>query len=313
MGCLHLEFMCSGAPFNSGKRIIFYAMRYLRAQFEITGTESESLLSLSRDVLVSLASDAGFESFAEEDGHLAGYIQEDLFDADLLASQLEAFPIEGVSVSYTLEKAEDKDWNALWEEEGFPPIVIDDLCVVHDLKHDVPPGILYKVEVLIDARMAFGTGNHATTRLMLSTLLREELSGLRVLDCGCGTGILSIAASKAGASEVVAYDIDEWSVENTAHNAELNGVSNIEVLVGNVSVLSHVSGLFDVVLANINRNVLLADMGAMREVLSSKGKMILSGFYDEDVELIVAEAQRIGLTLQSRLSEDNWSILSFSS
>lgn len=134
----------------------------------------------------------------------------------------------------------------------------------------------------------FGTGTHETTRLIVGQLLQMDLKGKRVLDCGCGTGILGIVASKMGAQSVVGYDIDEWSVENARHNAELNGVRNMEVLEGNQSVLSHVSGIFDVVLANINRNVLMADMPAMKEVMSHEGILILSGFYAED-GIMIAE------------------------
>ena len=161
--------------------------------------------------------------------------------------------------------------------------------------------------------MAFGSGTHATTQMVVASLLSLDLDGKHVLDCGCGTGILSIVASKAGAASVVAYDIDEWSVENTHHNAQLNGVENIEVLAGDVHILSHTSGLFDVVLANINRNVLLSDMAEMRSVMNSGGCLIISGFYDTDAPMLVAEANRLGLTLVSRRQSGEWVSLSFSS
>jgi ribosomal protein L11 methyltransferase len=167
--------------------------------------------------------------------------------------------------------------------------------------------------VVIDARMAFGSGTHATTRLMVEQLLLLHPSGLRVLDCGCGTGILSIVASKAGARQVVAYDIDEWSVENTRHNAVLNGVDNIEVLGGDSHVLSHVSGLFDIVLANINRNILLSDLPSMREILATGGHVVISGFYESDVPALVEAATALGLSLQSKMASGDWVSLSFSS
>ena len=179
------------------------------------------------------------------------------------------------------------------------------------MKH-TPPSIDGALDIVIDARMAFGTGTHETTQMMVGELLRHDLEGKRVLDCGCGTGILSIVASKSGASDIVAYDIDEWSVENTEHNARLNGVDNIEVLTGDVNVLSHVSGLFDYVLANINLNILLADMASIREVMASGGHLLVSGFYTSDVEALKAEAQRLGLTCQSSISSGSWAMLSFS-
>ena len=132
-----------------------------------------------------------------------------------------------------------------------------------------------------------------------------------MLDCGCGTGILSIVASKAGASSVVAYDIDEWSVDNTLHNAQLNEADNIEVLTGDIHVLSHISGVFDIVMANINRNILLADMPSMCEVLAVGGTLMLSGFYESDVAALTEEAERLGLTLQSKSSIGDWVSLSF--
>ena len=285
-------------------------MRYLQATFHITGGDTPEMRSTAADLVSALAAEAGFESFTEDDGVLTGYVQDDLFHRELLDAVLSDFPLPGITVSYDLEKAEYRDWNAAWEEEGFEPIIIDDLCVIHDTKHtaNLP---LSAMDIIIDARMAFGTGTHETTRMMVSQLLRGDLTGKRVLDCGCGTGILSIVASKAGASEVVAYDIDEWSVENTAHNAQLNGVENIDVLTGDVQVLTHVSGVFDLVMANINRNILLADMPAMCEVLAKGGCLLLSGFYASDVEALTDEAKRLGLTPQSMTSIGDWVSLSF--
>ena len=218
----------------------------------------------------------------------------------------------GVSVTYTLEKSDYKDWNAEWESNGFDPIVVSDRCVIHDTKHEVTAteGML---DIVIDARMAFGSGTHATTQMAVAFLLADNLEGKRVLDCGCGTGILSIVASKAGASEVVAYDIDEWSVENTRHNAELNGVTNIEVLTGDHHVLTHVSGVFNHVVANINRNILLSDMAAMVDVLSVGGRLTISGFFESDVDVLKEEAERLGLTYQSKMVSGDWAALSFTS
>ena len=286
-------------------------MNYLQATFHISGAEKSSeLLSIARDLIMGLASEAGFESFSEEGDVLTGYVQDDLLHRELLDASLTDFPIPGISVSYDLEKAEYRDWNAVWEEEGYEPIVVDNLCIIHDTKHpvDIEEG---QLEIVIDAKMAFGTGTHETTQMMIAHLLHAELTGKRVLDCGCGTGILSVAASKAGAAEVVAYDIDEWSVENTLHNAQLNGAENIEVLMGDVHVLSHVSGVFDIVMANINRNILLADMAAMCGILAKGGMLILSGFYESDVALLTAEAERLGLVFQSKTSIDDWVSLSF--
>lgn len=288
-------------------------MRYLAVKFSVKLASDDALLRQTcLDLVSSYAGEAGFESFEEQDDLLIGYVQEDVFDRGMLDQLLSDFPVEGATVSYTVDEAEYKDWNEPWEQEGFQPIEIEGRCVIHDPKHPVEcsEGM---VDITIDARMAFGSGTHATTQLVMSELLTLDLAGKNVLDCGCGTGILSIAASKCGAASVVAYDIDEWSVENTQHNAQLNGVDNINVLAGDVHILSHVSGLFDVVLANINRNVLLGDMAEIRSVMSAGGHLIISGFYDTDAPMLVAEGNRLGLSLVNRRQNGDWVLLSFTS
>ena len=287
-------------------------MQYYSAIFHLKGDSlTADIRQSAMDLVAALAAETGFESFEQTEDELIGYVRADLLDQESLSAILGDFPIPGVTVDFTLEEAENKDWNAEWEEAGFDPIVIDGQCVIHDTKHAVDDSGL--IDIVIDAKMAFGTGTHDTTRLMVGTLLASDLKGKRVLDCGCGTGILSIAALKCGASSVVAYDIDEWSVENTLHNAQLNQVENIEVLLGDIHVLSHVSGMFDFVLANINRNILLADLPSMCEVLVPGGSLIISGFYEEDTALLVEKAKELGLTLQSSSSSGNWKMLSFCS
>ena len=286
-------------------------MKYYVANFQIKDAPS---ISDCRDLLATMASEAGFESFEETDEGLNGYVQQSMLDESKLRELLGDFPIEGVKITYTLSQVEDKDWNEQWENEGFEPIVVGDRCVIHDTKHQADaalPGRKDLLDITIEAKQAFGTGTHETTRLIVGQLLQMDLKGKRVLDCGCGTGILGIVASKMGAQSVVGYDIDEWSVENARHNAELNGVRNMEVLEGNQSVLSHVSGIFDVVLANINRNVLMADMPAMKEVMSHEGILILSGFYAEDGIMIAEKAGSLGLSLSKTSSENNWCMLLF--
>lgn len=288
-------------------------MKYLRVKFDANnGISTMDLRQTCYDIVASLAGGCGFESFEEEGDLLVGYIQEDLFDKEQLDALLDSFPIENVNVSYIIEKADYQDWNKEWEEAGFDPIVVDGLCVIHDTKH-VEPVSNGMMDVLVDAKMAFGSGTHATTRMIVSNLLGRDLRGKRVLDCGCGTGILSIVASKHGAENVVAYDIDEWSVENTKHNAQLNGVENIDVLLGDINVLSHVSGVFDVIVANINRNILLTDMPTMKGVMAENGKLIISGFYKEDVALLKERASELGLQMESMKELANWVSLSFSS
>ncbi len=288
-------------------------MKYYQLNFLFRAEElPDTLLQTARDILAGLSAEAGLESFEDSDDGIIGYVQTDLFDKERLDDILSDFPIPGIAVTYTVEEADYRDWNEKWEEEGFEPIVIDDKCVIHDPRHSIstsPPGC---IDIVIDAKMAFGTGTHETTRMVLEELLQCPLLKKRVLDCGCGTGILSIAASKAGASEVVAYDIDEWSVENTRHNAQLNNVENLEVFTGDRHVLSHVSGVFDVLMANINRNILLADLPSFREVMASGAQLILSGFYEEDADALIEKAVELGMGLVHRRQIGKWALLTFS-
>lgn len=278
-------------------------MKYYEAIFTIT-PDSEP----ARDIVSALAGEAGFESFDNEADGLKGYVQVDLFDKEKLNTSLNGFPIDGVHVDYKISEVNDEDWNATWEQEGFEPIKIADKCVIYDAKDADKinsDDSLPKMKIGIDARQAFGTGTHETTQMMVGTLLELDLKGKHVLDCGCGTGILGIVAAKCGASEVVGYDIDDWSVRNALHNAELNGVK-MEVFEGDKGVLSHVSGLFDVVLANINRNILLADMPAFRDVMGSDSILIISGFYEEDIPVLLDKAKELGLKEVSRKTNGDW-------
>lgn len=284
-------------------------MKYLVAKFKIKA--SEDLMQVCKDLLADSAAEAGFESFEETEEGMEAYVQKELFDKDALDASIADFPIEGTDISYTIEDAEDKDWNEEWEEQGFDPICVDDQVLIYDAKHPElhPTTSPDHIEIGIEAKLAFGTGNHETTRMIVSTLLNMNLYKMRVLDCGCGTGILGLVASKLGASEVVGYDIDEWSVENAKHNAQLNGVDNLEVYFGNASVINHISGVFDVVLANINRNILIEDMKSFRGVLNEGGYMILSGFYEEDIPVLLEKAKEFGLYESGRRTDNNWACL----
>lgn len=268
-------------------------------------------MQVCRDLLADGAAEAGFESFEDKEDGLEGYVQKDLFDKDVLDANIENFPIEDASIEYEVKDAEDKDWNQEWEEQGFVPICVDDQVLIYDAKHPElhPTTSSDHIEIGIEAKLAFGTGNHETTRMIVATLLSMNLYKKRFLDCGCGTGILGLVASKLGAAEVVGYDIDEWSVNNARHNAQLNGVNNMEVYSGNSSVISHISGVFDVIVANINRNILLEDMKVFRSVMNEGGYLILSGFYEEDVEVLSNKAAELGLLVVGKRTDSNWTCL----
>ena len=294
-------------------------MKYFEAIFTVSPYSSDAC-----DVLAAMAGEAGFETFEETENGLKGYVQQSLFDEETLRATIADFPFEGVSITYDIHEAEDRDWNEQWEQEGFEPIVISGekpevsgerypTIVIHDGRHlpESMPDDAIAIE--IDAKLAFGTGTHETTRMICGTLLSIP-SPLRVLDCGTGTGILSITALKLGAAQAVGYDIDEWSVDNARHNAVINFVDDrFESLLGDATILNKVEGTFDLVLANINRNILLADMPMCREKMASGAKLILSGFYTEDAPMIVDKAKTLGLTLQQQKEDQNWCCLVFNS
>ena len=287
-------------------------MKYYAIKFNIQ--TSDDMLQVARDLLADCAAEAGCESFEDTDNGLTAYAQQEIWNQEEMDSQIENFPLLDTKITYTVEDAEDKDWNQCWEDEGFAPIIVDDKIVIYDAKHttlDELSALNTNAEttIAIDAQLAFGTGTHQTTRMIVSTLLHSDIEGKRVLDCGCGTGILGITASKLGAQEVVGYDIDDWSVNNTRHNAEINKVENMEVLHGDSTVLNHISGMFDIVMANINRNILLQDMHQFRDVMSGNSTLILSGFYEEDVPLLLEKAKELGLEEYGRKTDDNWCCL----
>ncbi len=282
-------------------------MKYKVADFKVTGPET--LIQTARDLIADITSEIGFEAFEDTYNGIKGYVQRDIFDQGSLDYSLSTLPLEGVSVTYSLEDMEDKDWNEQWEEAGFDPIDINGKILVYDARRERPMPAQDETLVGIKAKQAFGTGTHYTTQMVIESLLELGVEQKRVLDCGCGTGILGIVASKLGASEVVGYDINEWSADNAKANAALNGVNNMQVLYGDASALTHISGLFDVVLANINRNILLNDMSAYVEVMASKAQLVISGFYEEDIPLLLDKATSLGLEETGRKKKDEWCCL----
>ena len=277
-------------------------MKYFEVDFTISPYSADA-----SDVLAAMAGEAGFETFEETETGLKGYVQQNLFDVSVLKTALEDFPFEDTTISYDIREAEDRDWNEQWEQEGFEPIVISDNLIIHDGRH--LPDSTPDISIEIDAKLAFGTGTHETTRMICSTLLELQPEG-RVLDCGTGTGILSICALKLGAQEAIGYDIDEWSVDNARHNAVINQIDNrFTSLLGDASILNKVEGTFDLVMANINRNILLNDMPQFVSKMNADATLILSGFYTDDCQTLIEKAQTLGLTLQQQKEDQQWACL----
>ena len=284
-------------------------MKYFEVDFTISPYSADA-----SDVLAAMAGEAGFETFEETETGLKGYVQQNLFDVSELKTALEDFPFEDTTISYDIREAEDRDWNEQWEQEGFEPIVISENLIIHDGRH-LPDTSLFTshssllTSIEIDAKLAFGTGTHETTRMICSTLLDLKPEG-RVLDCGTGTGILSICALKLGAHEAIGYDIDEWSVDNARHNAVINQVDDrFTSLLGDASILNNVEGTFDLVMANINRNILLNDMPQFVSKMNAGATLILSGFYTDDCQILIEKAQTLGLSLQQQKEDQQWACL----
>ena len=284
-------------------------MKYIQVKFTAE-PDSQDV----RDIIAALAGEEGFESFTDEPDGLVGYCQENLFNEETLGHTLQNLPVPNVKVTFTASHIEDKNWNEEWEKGGFEPIIIDNRCAIvcKNMEDEATAAQnsldTIPMKIVIDAKQAFGTGTHETTQMIVSLLLNQDLKDKRVLDCGCGTGILGIVAAKCGAKEVVCYDIDEWSVRNAEHNAELNGVE-LDVLEGDKSVLSHVSGVFDVIMANINRNIILEDIEDFVSVMTTDSRIILSGFYEQDAESILQKAAELGLKESQRLLNHDWCCL----
>ena len=277
-------------------------MKYFEVDFTISPYSADA-----SDVLAAMAGEAGFETFEETETGLKGYVQQSLFDVSALKAALEDFPFEDTTIGYDIREAEDRDWNEQWEQEGFEPIIISDNLIIHDGRH--LPDSTPDIAIEIDAKLAFGTGTHETTRMICSTLLELQPKG-RVLDCGTGTGILSICALKLGAQEAIGYDIDEWSVDNARHNAVINQIDNrFTSLLGDASILNKVEGTFDLVMANINRNILLNDMPQFVSKMNADATLILSGFYTDDCQTLIEKAQTLGLTLQQQKEDQQWACL----
>lgn len=285
-------------------------MKYFEVAFTLSPYSTDAC-----DVLAALAGEVGFETFMETEDGLTGYVQQALFNEQTLKETIEDFPFDGISINYNVREAEDKDWNEQWEQEGFEPIEVRRKMedgrgiIIHDGRH-LPVNISDQdITIEIDAKLAFGTGTHETTRMICSTLLDlfGNLSPLKVLDCGTGTGILAICALKLGASEAVGYDIDEWSADNARHNAVINRVDDrFTSLLGNVNILKEVEGTFDLVMANINRNILLADMPMMHEKMAPGAQLILSGFYTADIPMLTEKAQSLGMKLVAQEEDNDW-------
>ena len=275
-------------------------MNYYELRFTYQSPIETEILN---DVLAAELGEIGFESFTQDEQGLQGYISDQLYDEDMLKETLAAFPLEETTIHYVCTPVESKDWNEEWEKNYFKPIRIGNDCLIRASFHEPEPGYTYTI--IIDPKMAFGTGNHETTFLMISWMLEEQLAGKRLLDMGCGTAVLAILARMKGAEKVVAIDIDEWAYTNALENIRLNHTAEIEVALGGAERIAAFAP-FEVIFANINRNILLQDMRHYAEALQPAGQLFMSGFYLEDLPIIAEECQRNGLRVEGYKERHNW-------
>ena len=270
--------------------------------FEVTFSANPCNETIT-DILSALTAEIGFESFVECEGGMQAYVQQSLFDEEALKNIITDFPIPDTEITYTITEPEDKDWNQEWEKNFFQPIVIDNRCVIHSTFHKDYPKAEY--DIVINPQMAFGTGHHETTSSILGELLDVDLKGKSVLDMGCGTSILAILASMRGADPVTAIDIDDWCVNNSRDNIALNNINNITVELGDASLLEGRKP-FDVIIANINRNILLNDMAAYTACMHKGSEIYMSGFYVQDIDAIRSKGESLGLKFVHYREKNNW-------
>lgn len=254
------------------------------------------------DLLAYALGEIGYESFVPDDKGLTAYVRTELYDADAVAEALGDFPFDA-RISLSGEMIEGRDWNAEWERNYFRPIVVGDRCVVHSSFHTDVPAAEY--DIVIDPKMAFGTGHHATTSMILTRLLELPLEGRSIIDVGTGTGILAILAAMRGAVPATGIEIDRFAWENACDNVRLNGHPEIAMLCGDASLLQALRPA-DVVVANINRNVILADIAAYAAAMLPGATLLLSGFYTADCPMVEEAAAAAGLTPTARHERDGW-------
>lgn len=273
---------------------------YIEVRFDITPCDE-----VATDVMAAILCDDGFESFIPDERGVTAYIKKELFTEEIINRAIDDFPMEN-AITYKYVLIEGEDWNSEWEKNYFKPIVVKDKCVIHSSFHVDIPTLEY--DIVIDPKMAFGTGHHATTSLIIEQLLEMDLQGKRVVDMGTGTGILAILANMCGADYITAIEIDPVAHANAVENLAINKASNVNLILGDAYSLGLVKNI-DVFIANINRNIITQDLQFYVSSLNSGGEALLSGFYESDIPVIMQVAEPLGLSYKSHTVKDNWTCL----
>ena len=276
---------------------------YIKVDFTL-----EPINEIEADILDALLCEIGFESFESTETGVWAYIKKELFQKDLINEAVSQYDFTS-KITWNDEFIEGRDWNEEWEKNFFKPMVIANRCVIHSTFHTDYPKLEY--DITIDPKMAFGTGHHSTTNLIVTELLSMNLGNQKIIDMGTGTGILSIVSVLHGAESAIGIEIDEAAYVNAVENIELNSVQDkISILHGDASILEqYEDGKFDIVLANINRNVILSDIEKYSRVLKSGGKMLLSGFYYNEIPMLIEKAKEYSLTEAYSKEDNNWALL----
>ena len=268
-------------------------MNYIEYDFTVFPTE------MGAEILMAELAEVGFDSFEDTPTGIKAYIPKDSWNEHIL-QDIYLLSNPEFTISYQITEIEQVNWNEEWEK-NFSPIVVEDLCTVRANFHPVPNT---RYDIVITPKMSFGTGHHETTYMMLQQLLPLSLEGAKVLDMGCGTGILAIMAALRGARDITAIDIDPWCVENATENVQQNNCSFITIKEGDVSLIA--GEQYNLILANINRNILLSDIPAYTQALLPQGLLLVSGFYEEDLPAIKEKCQKVGLTYLSHIERNRW-------
>ena len=273
-------------------------MDYIEVNFNVSPKEPAT------EILIAQLGELNFEMFQETESGVLAYINSEFFSAELLNS-IDLLNGDLALISFDYKLIKDQNWNIEWEK-NFQPIIVDETCIVRAPFHDLEKPYLF--DLVVEPKMSFGTGHHETTFLMLSQILKLNLTNMKVLDMGCGTAVLAILASKMHAHEILAIDIDEWAVENSIENISRNNISNIKVIKGDAKLLKNESD-YDFVFANINRNILLKDIPHYHEIMKKNALLLLSGFFVTDVKTLLESNSLIGFELQIKLEKNNWAML----
>jgi ribosomal protein L11 methyltransferase len=274
---------------------------YYEVRFDLSPCNEDAT-----DLLAAMLADVGFESFVPDNEGVDAYVKAELYDIEAIRSVITEFPIPDTYITIGSKRIEGQDWNSEWERNYFQPIVIGNRCVIHSSFHTDIPKAAY--DIVIDPKMAFGTGHHSTTSLIVEQLLDNDLAGKSLIDMGTGTGILAILAAMRGADPVTAIEIDGFAYENAVENVRYNGHPEIKVINGDASALEGIDQA-DVFVANINRNVITGDLATYAAHLKSGGTMLLSGFYDDDVAIVEDAAKPYGLKAVSVSVKEKWACL----